>query len=591
MLLNHPNEIKKLVDLHYLLLGADTVPANEVRKWLSLCPWHQVINEYGPTETTVSVTSYFVNVAVLGNESSVPIGRPAFNTSCYVLDKYKNLCPVGIQGELYIGGAQVTKGYLNDPKLTEEKFIPVHFTTNKEIIYKTGDVVCWLPDKNLQFFGRNDLQVKIQGYRIELPAIESVLSKISGINQALVVVMTGPLKENYLRAYLVMDNYRLSSNEIRTFLLSHLPTYMIPREFSAIKYIPLKENEKIDFTALEQQSYPLLTVDSYHSVEHHLTPIEESIKKIWKKVFHIDDVDIKDDFFALGGDSLMAMQLISELKNCYHIQLPLQILFDHSSIARLAKQIEKIASNKKIKSKKNSRTIIKLAEGENESSPLFLVHPVGGSIFWYKQLASCLKGKHTIYGIQDVSVEGVDRRFNTLEEMAGYYLDEILKIHSDTIYCIGGASFGATVAFEIAHQLLKMGKQVQSLYLFDGWAHYPQKIMKKNTLDRLTHSENFLFLNQNCDMLTQLEEYRKNLLNNYHLHALPVSTVLFKASELWPEFIPVNDTFNGWSPYIQNLITVYKIPGNHETMFFDPHVHVLAQLLSKCQLEFEGSSI
>lgn len=588
LLLNYPDEIRKLCDLKYLLLGADVVPTIDVMRWLTLCPQHQVINEYGPTETTVSATSYFVRPDQFLNESSIPIGRPAINTQCYVLDKYNNLCPIGVKGELYIGGEQVAKGYLNKPEMTKEKFLPSNVNKFKEIIYKTGDMACWLPDGNLHFFGRNDHQVKIHGYRIELTEIESALVKIPAVSQAVVVLQEGNSKEKYLRAYLVCENKITSNHEIRKFLSFHLPNYMIPKEFCVIDSIPLKENEKIDFARLEKlekQNVYFLSSETKSGIEK-ITNFEKVIQTIWQGVFNLPSIHNQDDFFDMGGDSLMALQIITELKDYYLIDLPLQTLFEYPTISLLSKEVCKLYSlkNNPTSASMNNQTtsLIQLSKGVDET-PLFLVHPVGGSVFWYKQLASYFEGKYTIYGIQDQNLDGNHIKFGSLEEMAAYYLSEIKKVYSGENYYLGGASFGSTVAFEMAHQLLKSKKKIGFLGLFDGWAEYPTEIMQKSTFDLLSYNfDNYQKICQKTnERLIELERYRKELLVNYKLSILNSDVTLFKAAEVWETFQSIDDFYNGWQPFIKGKITVYKVPGDHSTMFVNPNVPILAECLKQ----------
>ncbi|PJE06801.1 amino acid adenylation domain-containing protein, partial [Legionella sp.] len=280
-LLNYPEVVSNLYQLKYLMLGADTVHTNEVKQWLSLCPHTQVVNEYGPTETTVSVTSYFVTPDLPVHLPTVPIGKPAFNSSCYVLDKFNNLCPFGMRGELHVAGNQVSLGYLEKPQITAEKFIHLNFQ-EKDLIraYKTGDEVCWNSDGQLQFFGRNDFQVKLHGYRVELPAIETLLMQHEGIHQA-VVLLKKDVKEKFLRAYLVAKaNKTLALNELKTFLANYLPSYMIPKEFFLVKSIPLKENGKINFERIESEIYHQLISPAAVS-SGNLTSTQEYCLKTW----------------------------------------------------------------------------------------------------------------------------------------------------------------------------------------------------------------------------------------------------------------------------------------------------------------------
>lgn len=580
MLLNYPNDVRQLTDLKFLLLGADIVPTSDVRKWLSLCPNHQIVNEYGPTETTVSVTSFFVNNGTITDEPSIPIGRPAYNTSCYVLDKYKNLCPEGIKGELYIGGYQVANGYLGKERIAQEKFIISSLDSYQGILYKTGDLVRWLPDGNLQFFGRNDHQVKMHGYRVELTGIEAILMKITEIQQAVVVVKKGHFKERYLRAYLVFGEEKIPLNEIKSFLSAHLPSYMIPKEFCDIPSIPLKENEKIDFDALERQPRQFLTYT--HNISEDLTAYEQSIMRIWQHAFNTTVITVDDDFFDIGGDSLLALQIITDLNKHYKLEIPLYYLFDYPTIYLLSRKLIELEIAKTqplaIGRQKSITTIIKLATG-SDPTPLFLVHPVGGTIFWYKQLADYFAGKYTIYGIQDPNNDGHLINFNSLESMAKYYLDQIESVYSGNHYRLGGASFGATVAFEMTQQLLKKNKKIDFLGLLDGWTEYPEDILDQNSDFILSNKDNTMTpaLDASRAYLIELEKHRKILLGKYKLMPIDVDIHLFKASELWNSFSMRDEPYNGWQAFVKGVLTLHKVPGNHETMFFYPNVCVLAQ--------------
>jgi amino acid adenylation domain-containing protein len=583
LLLNFPEEIKQLKDLKCLLLGADAVSKTDVVKWHELCPWHQLINEYGPTETTVAVSSYFIDPDELPDESLVPVGRPAYNTQCYILDKHKNLCPIGMSGELYIGGAQLSKGYLNKSELTKNKFINHNIYKHNEILYQTGDVAYWLSNGNLQFLGRNDLQVKVQGYRIEISEIESVLSKIPGINQVIVVLQEGKFKEKYLRAYLKCDKNFIYDDEIRKILASSLPNYMIPREFCIIDFTPLKENEKIDYDELKKKKYRLLTSISTKNLKVDLN-LQTTILQIWQNFFNSKSITEHDNFFDIGGDSSMALQIIYEVENRYNINIQVKYLFEYPTVAKLANKVRKLLEFK-IKDKPNSISkdaIIQLSQGTHKI-PVFLVHPVGGTIFWYKRLASLLQGKYTIYGIQDPSIDNEKIKFESLEDMACYYIKQTKKIYSGNHYYLGGASFGSNVAFEMANQLTKSGKVIKFLGLFDGWATYPDQILQNHTLDLLTSPppSNLKLSAERKKILKDLEHYRKTLLTNYKLPFLDQDVILFKAMELWPSFISIEDKFNRWKPYIGGQIVFYKVPGNHETIFFDPHVQSLAKSIEQ----------
>jgi amino acid adenylation domain-containing protein len=594
LLLNYPKKIQSLTHLKWLLLGADTVSKSDVTRWILLCPDHQLINEYGPTETTVAITSYSIHLSQLPSESSVPIGKPAFNTRCYVLDKYHNLCPIGIYGELWVSGAQVSQGYLNKPVLTENRFLFSNINTQNERIYKTGDVVYWLPDGNLQFLGRNDHQVKIGGYRVETAEIETILNKISGINQAIVIPQEEKFKNKYLRAYIVSEIPLTHHDELVNTLKLYLPTYMIPKEFCLVDSIPLKENEKIDYHALIKQPYRLLTDSSKTSIIN--TNFQEIILKLWRNTFNDSSINIHDNFFDLGGDSLTALRIIDEIDRHYNIEMPLVNLFDCPTVALLANKVYKFFREKQSFQSKDAHlnTVILLSKNTGET-PLFLVHPIGGTIFWYKSLAALQAGQYSIFGIQDPNIDYHKITFNTLEDMAEYYLKVIKKIYPGKIYYLGGASFGATVAFEMANQLTQANKKVEFLGLLDGWAHYPQSLVQKSSSNLLNHKDSQLLRLSagKKEKLFQLEQQRQQLLLNYSMPRIHLDATLFKATELWPEFQSVEDKYNGWREFITGQIEVYKVPGNHETMFFHPHVQTLANLLNQklLVLATKGSSV
>lgn len=579
MLLAYPKLIKKLESLEVVLLGADVLPVRDALRWSRICPNHKIVNEYGPTETTVSATSYFIDETLKDFDYAVPIGRPGYNTSCYILDAYENLCPIGMKGELHIGGSQVTNGYLGKPILTKNKFIVFTQNNEQEIIYKTGDLVSWLPCGNLQFYGRNDFQVKIQGYRIELTGIEAVLLKIPQIQQAVVLPKSGDYKDKYLCAYLVMTAPHVSASEIKSFLLSFLPNYMIPKEIYITDHIPLKQNEKIDFLALQKQTSILLSYK--YTIHENMNEYEAFISKTWQEAFHNNQIALSDDFFEVGGNSFIALHIVSEIKRYYRIDIPLSLLFEYPTIKCLAKRISRLCFPRNTVTKEVS-SIVKLSENSNGIA-LFLIHPVGGSVFWYKQLASCLEKKYVIYGIQDLSIEGYNQRFDSLESMAQRYLEEIESFLPSDGYYIGGASFGATVAYEIANQLLKKNKKVHFLGIFDGWAKYPNKLMQTNTRDLLQHSENALkqIEQKKLVYLNELEKYRQKLLLKYLIPSLDINVFLFKARELWDVFLPINDPYNGWKPFIKGKIKTFMISGNHESMFFGENVVCLANFLEE----------
>ncbi len=291
-------------------------------------------NLYGPTEAAIDVT--FWKCQQKSDKSIVPIGRPIANTQIYLLDFHLQPVPIGVSGELHIGGVGVARGYLNCPDLTDEKFIPNPFSSQPESrLYKTGDLARYLPDGNIEYLGRIDHQVKIRGFRIELGEIETVLCQHLAVREAVVV------QENQsLVAYVVFhQNVAHSINELRNYLQQHLPEYMIPSAFVLLDSLPLTPNGKVDRRALPvpEQTRPELE----QTFVAPRNPTEEMLVGIWVKILGIQQIGINDNFFELGGHSLLATQVISQVRKAFGLEIPLRNLFASPTIAELAKHIEK----------------------------------------------------------------------------------------------------------------------------------------------------------------------------------------------------------------------------------------------------------
>lgn len=296
----------------------------------------RLLNSYGPTETTVVATICDLSVADANADSEPSIGRPIANTVVYVLDSNLRPVPVGLPGELYIGGAGVARCYLNQPELTNQKFIHNPFLDERAPrIYRTGDVVCYRPDGNLEFLGRSDNQVKVRGFRIELEEIEQAIRAHAKVAEA-VVLAAEDGGDKKLVAYVVgARDAQLVAGELRQFLSGKLPAYMMPATFTLIHAIPLMPNRKTDRRALlNLGQFP--AASSAENFEGPRSPLEESIAQVWATVLKLEQPGIHENFFELGGHSLMAAKLISNLRRQLHVELNLIDVFQSPTIARLA---------------------------------------------------------------------------------------------------------------------------------------------------------------------------------------------------------------------------------------------------------------
>ncbi len=320
-----------------VVIGGEHPLEQRFRMWQQhIGEYPQLLNAYGPTEATVEVTYKILSV----NEQKTTIGRPIHNTEIYILDQYLQPVPIGVPGELHIGGAGLARGYLNRAELTNEKFIANPFDKAQESkLYKTGDLARYLPDGNIEYLGRIDNQVKIRGFRIELGEIETVLSQYPHVQACCVIARQDIPGENRLVAYIVpQKQVTITTSELRQFLSHKLPEYMIPQAFVMLEFLPLTPNDKVDRRALPA---PDLQSDADKYVAPR-TPTEEMLVQMWAQVLKVEQVGIHDNFFELGGHSLLATQLVSRIRKIFQVELPLRELFATATVGELAQSIEQL---------------------------------------------------------------------------------------------------------------------------------------------------------------------------------------------------------------------------------------------------------
>ena len=332
-------QLDKLKQTRQLLAGGDVLSVAHVNRYLAaIGEGGALINGYGPTENTTFTCCHRMvkGEAVKG---AVPIGRPIANTQVYVLDEEMHPAPVGVAGELYIGGDGLARGYEHDPELTAERFVPHPFGKKGERLYRSGDEVVYRADGVLRFIGRKDRQVKVRGYRVEPGEIESALMQHDGVREAVVAAQGRENGDKSLVAYVVMQPGRkFSSSDLQSHLKIKLPDYMNPASFIPLEKLPLTANGKIDY-----QSLPAPGVSaSSHAMVLPRTPLEHAIAEIWTQVFAMQKVGVHDNFFQLGGHSLLALQISSRVKTTLGVTLPLRNIFEGPTVAELARAVEKL---------------------------------------------------------------------------------------------------------------------------------------------------------------------------------------------------------------------------------------------------------
>ncbi|MEG4805076.1 amino acid adenylation domain-containing protein [Microcoleus sp. ARI1-B5] len=628
----------ELPALQTIICAGESCSQDVVKRWAS---GRRFFNAYGPTEATV--WSSFAEIGdslrdSFASRKKPPIGRPIANTQLYILDENLQPVPVGIPGELYIGGAGLARGYLKRPELTALRFIPNPFSQKAgERIYKTGDLARYLPDRNIEFLGRTDAQVKIRGYRIELGEIEALLIQHPAVKETAAVAEDDLSGNKRLVAYVVPDRDRaLNPLELRLFLRKKLPAYMIPQAFVAIAFLPLTPNGKIDRRRLRTLGN-LTSNSTDKSCIAPRTPTESTLAQIWSEILNTEPVGIRDNFFDLGGDSLLAIRLINEINQQFERELPLSSLFLNPTIEGLADSLD---------SGTNSREWSPLVaiKPRGKNPPFFCVHPIFGVVFPYCELAFQLGENQPFYGLQPKGIDGESSPLTRIEDMAADYIAALRTVQPKGPYFLGGWSFGGLVAFEMAQQLLAAGDEVALLAVLDLLA--PVAANKPSFWDgckfivttvsrsiwpfvvdyfRLgAAAENVQFggIAARFPKLNKLLNWVANFWQRWNWKqavmvsilsqeskekswrelAIPSMFTVFQANsqatlsyvpKVYPHRITLfrsgeklstshQDPTLGWSKLTTEQVEVIRVPGNHLTMMRKPCVEVLARQLKHC---------
>ena len=417
----------------------------------------EVWNLYGPTETTIWSTAQKVR----SGNGPVSIGRPIENTRTLILDKNSQLTPIGIPGELYIGGEGVARGYLGRPDLTTERFQHNSFAWPEERLYKTGDMARWKPDGCLEYLGRNDQQVKIRGVRIELQEIESRLNQIPEVHQSVVLVIETTQLDKKLIAFVVSSpDHLVNLKNVRNYLRGYLPATMIPSEFVFLTELPLTPNGKIDRQALlgirgKPSDHPKISGQPENNLQRQLI-------SIWERLLDIQGIGIDDHYFDLGGHSILALQLFTEIEHLTGIRLPLATLFKAPTIRQLVLTLQSRTQPT------NWQSLVPI-NSAGTKTPLFAVPGIGGNVVDFYRLGQLLEGDQPFFGLQSQGLDGQTEPFTTVEDIAAHYVSEIQSVQSTGPYFLAGACIGGIIAFEMAHRLSAQGHQVALLAMLETW--------------------------------------------------------------------------------------------------------------------------
>ena len=615
-------QTEELLSLKVVIVAGDAclpeLPGEHGRK----LPNVRLYNEYGPTECTVWSTLYRLDGKP--ERATVPIGRPIANTQTYILDQRRQPVPIGVPGDLYLGGEGLTRGYLNQPALTAEKFIPNPFDSERTArLYRTGDRARYLPDGNIAYLGRADSQVKVRGFRIELGDIEAALATHPAVIENVATAREGAHGVKRLVAYVTCRTHS-SASELRAFLKARLPEYMVPSAFVFLDSFPRTHSGKIDRGALPAPM-PLPT-EVGGEFACPTNPVQTHLVEIWEEMLGLHPIDIKSNFFELGGDSLLAALVCLEIEQQLGRFLPLAALVQAPTIEQLAELLQRVAEV-------GTWSSLVAIQPHGSRPPLYLVHGVGGNIVGYAALARHLGPDQPVYGLQSWGLSGRHTPHASIEEMAIHYLAEISALQPQGPYFLGGLSFGGLVAFEMAQQLHAQGRPVGLVALldtyFDGkldcltpseslarrlsltqqrlgghahdireldWSDFgiylrdKSHILKTRLASRLRQTARSQQDSRSASISESLQNVREaNLLalKRYRPKTYPGGLTLFRATPPEGEELPW-DPWTAWRHLAVGGVTLHCVPGDHNTLVNEPHVQVLAEKL-KAELEVPGS--
>jgi aspartate racemase len=606
--------------LRRVFCGGDSLPPALQQRVHAALPGVELVNFYGPTEATISSTYWICRQS--DQRPVVPIGRPAGNAQVFVLDRRMNAVPIGVPGELYIGGAGLARGYLNQAGLTAERFVPSPFGQPGERLYRTGDQARWSPDGNLEYLGRADHQVKLRGYRIELGEIEAALGRHPQVTQAVAVVREDVPGDRRLTAYVAAkDGVKPEAQSLREFLRQELPKYMVPATFVPMEAFPLTSSGKIDRRALPAPEHcgaaPALPRVAPRN------EVETRLAEIWGEVLGRERVGVQDNFFDLGGHSLVAVQLVARIEKTFGQSVPLAALFQGPTIEHMAALLGE-------RSRPGLPKQVVALQPRGSRPPLFLLPSLFGDLVHYGELVRHLGCDQPVYGLLPRADDGTMPEYSRLEDMAEQMLRGLRAFRPKGPYCLAGYSFGGPLAYELAQQLTATAQRVALLAFIDSGlpsdtppalldvflslprmlANLPYwirddlfqsrpgdqltRLRKKlraewqklwGTLGRGGPSGAYIALNELFDLERFGEHLQSRLELNYgagcrykpRVYPGRVTVLQARARRLWQ----VTRRGPGLSGLATGGVVVRIVPGNHDSILKEPHVRVLARRLQE----------
>jgi amino acid adenylation domain-containing protein len=555
-----------------LIVAGEAIRAGEASKWAARLA---LFNAYGPSETTVCATVHRCHPGA----DLVPIGRPIANARIYILDDARQPVPVGTTGEIYIGGAPVGRGYLNRAALTTERFLEDPFSEDTQArMYKTGDLGRWLADGSVEYLGRNDSQVKLRGFRIELDEIVAVLSGVEGVADVVVVVREDAPDDKRLVAY-YCGAHAPNAETLRAHAVLRLPDYMVPAAYVRLDAFPVTPNGKVDRKALAAPNQQAYVVRSYQAPRGRF---ERVIAKIWEDVLKHEQVGRHDNFFELGGHSLQVVAVVSRVQRELSIRVPVKDLFSHPVLAGFARAA-------KAARERTSQSNLVSLRPRGSLRPLFGVHPIGGTVEYLRRLASRLDPQLPLYGLEASGWDADDAPPPSISAIAERYVAALRSAVPEGPYRLLGYSVGGVIAYAMAETLLEQGAAVEFLGVIDSHPNLGVSPEYVDTVKRMNRAEaeggpeaaDRVFLHEslryvapahtmNVDAAATHRAVRvmratMQALCHYQPRKLPVQVTLFAATD-----DASFDLDAEWSAFMPGRVQTIPVKGNHLNII-DPH--------------------
>jgi len=639
--------------LRLVIVGGEKMERSRVALWQKLVgDYPLLINSYGPTEATVGVTTQWINGSkgVKDLTTEIPIGYPLPGVETYILDEaYQPVVP-GTVGELYLGGISLARGYWQRPDLTAKKFLTLNIPDNlagnlagditgnsrdnagqAHRLYQTGDLVQQLPDGRLMYLGRTDYREKIGGFLVELAEVEVTLQQHPQVRDVVVMGRDSATNssaylgaERYLVAFVVLRSPEVLG-QLQGWLQSKLPQYMVPRFYQVLDQLPMTVNGKIDRPTLQKlplqemassglsNSAQLASGNIENPQSNPQSELEKKLLVIWQEVLRNKQIGVEDNFFQLGGSSLVALRLFSHIEREFQKNLPLTTLIQAPTIRQLAALLQSQGW------RVSWRSIVPI-QTQGSKTPLFCIHPVGGNVLCYNNLIPYLSPEQPVYGLQAQGLDGVEEAIDDIKIMARNYLREIQTIQPHGPYILAGYSFGGVVAYEIAQRLQQAGEEVAALIFFDvihpqvyragvppiaqRVAIHGSNLAKLDTAQKLDYFKNRVG-KKATSIQEKLHNYFDRILGKQDLTSISIPVYLKKLEtshnqairRYSPNFYhgrviqlqtierPANvypSLSLGWQEVVKNPVEIVRgIPGHHGTMLEPPQVDVLGEKLQR----------